>query len=47
MLRDVANMGDRNVIKKEVETILKYEDLTLTVQRMWSVKTQVIPPIIV
>jgi hypothetical protein len=39
--------GDRNVIKKEAETILKYEDLTLAIQRMWSVKTKVIPPIIV
>ena len=26
MLRDVANSGDRNVIKKEAEKILKYKD---------------------
>ena len=26
MLIDVANSGDRNVIKKEVENILKYKD---------------------
>jgi len=40
MLRDVANTGHRNVIKKETETILKYEDLTLAIQRMWNVKTK-------
>ena len=39
MLIDVANSGDRNVIKKEAEKILKYKDLT---QRMWTVKTKVI-----
>jgi hypothetical protein len=27
MLIDVANSGDRNVIKKEAEKILKYKDL--------------------
>jgi hypothetical protein len=39
MLIDVANSGDRNVIKKEAEKILKYEDLTIEIQRMWNVKT--------
>jgi hypothetical protein len=43
---DVANSGDRNVIKKEAEKILKYKDLTIEVQRMWKVKTRVIPVII-
>jgi hypothetical protein len=28
MLIDVVISGDRNVIKKEAERILKYEDLT-------------------
>jgi hypothetical protein len=28
MLIDVAIPGDRNVIQKEAETILKYKDLT-------------------
>jgi len=46
MLIDVANSGDRNVIKKEVEKILKYKDLTIEIQRMWNVKTEVIPVII-
>jgi len=34
MLIDVAISGDRNVIKKEAEKILKYEDLTIEIQRM-------------
>ena len=46
MLIDVAISGDRNVIKKETEKILKYKDLTLEIQRMWNVKTKVIPVII-
>jgi hypothetical protein len=40
---DVAIPGDRNVIKKEAEKILKYKDLTIEIQRMWNVKTNVIP----
>jgi hypothetical protein len=46
MLIDVAISGDRNVIKKEAEKILKYKDLTIEIQRMWNVKTGVIPVII-
>jgi hypothetical protein len=46
MLIDVAISGDRNVIQKEIEKILKYEDLTIEIQRMWNVKTRVIPVII-
>ena len=37
MLIDVAISGDRNVIKKEAENILKYKDLTTEIQRMWNV----------
>ena len=46
MLIDVAISGDRNVIKKEAEKILKYKDLKTEIQRMWKVKTRVIPVII-
>jgi hypothetical protein len=43
---NAAVSGDRNVIKKEAKKILKYEDLTIEIQRMWNVKTNVIPVII-
>ena len=43
---DVAIPGDRNVIKKEAVKILKYKDLIIEIQRMWNVKTKVIPVII-
>jgi len=46
ILIDVAIPGDRNVIKKEAEKILKYKYLTIETQRMWNVKTSVIPVII-
>jgi hypothetical protein len=45
MLIDVAIPGDRNMIKKEVEKILKCKDLTTEIQCMWNVKTRVIPVI--
>jgi hypothetical protein len=43
MLIDVAITGDRNVIKKEDEKIIKYKNLTTEIQHMWNVKTEVIP----
>jgi len=46
MLIDIVISGDRNVIKKESEKILKYKDLTIEIQHMWNVKTKVIPVII-
>ena len=46
ILIDVAITGDRNVIKKGAENILKYKDLTIEIERMWNVKTRVIPVII-
>jgi hypothetical protein len=38
---DVAIPGDRNVIKKEAEKILKYKDLMAGIHRMWNVKPKV------
>jgi hypothetical protein len=46
MLIDVAIPGDRNVIKKEAQKVLKYKDLTIETQRMWNLKSRVIPVII-
>ena len=40
MLIDVAIPGDRNVIKKEAEKILKYKDLTIEIQRMSECKNK-------
>ena len=33
------------MIKKEADKILKYKDLTIEIQRMWTVKRKVIPVI--
>jgi len=45
-LIDVAILGDRNVIKKEANKILKFKDLTIEIQRMWNLKTKMEPVII-
>jgi hypothetical protein len=42
----IAIPGDRNVIQKEGEKILKYKDLTIEIQRMCNAETRVIPVII-
>jgi len=46
MLIDFAVSGDRNVIKKEADEILKYKDLTTEIQRMWNLKSKVLPIVI-
>ena len=46
LLTDVAIPGDRKVIKKEAEKMLKYKDFITEIQRMWNVKGGVIPVII-
>jgi hypothetical protein len=42
---DVAIAGDRNVVMKETEKILKYKYLTIEIQGVWNVTTIVIPVI--
>jgi hypothetical protein len=37
-LIDVANTGDRHVIKKEAIKVLKYKVLTIKTQFMWTVE---------
>jgi hypothetical protein len=45
MLIDAATPGDRNLIKKEAEKILKYKGFIIQTQCMWNVKPKVIPVI--
>ena len=45
LLMYIAIIGDRNVIKRGAERILKYKDCTVEIERMWTVKTEVIPVI--
>jgi hypothetical protein len=44
-VKNAAIPGDRNVIKRKVEKILKYKDLRTETQRMWNVKARLIPVI--
>jgi hypothetical protein len=42
ILTDAANPGERNVIKREAEKVLKYEDLIIEIQCMWNVGAKLI-----
>jgi hypothetical protein len=33
-----CHLGDRNIIKKEAEKILKYKDHTIDMQHIWNIK---------
>jgi hypothetical protein len=46
LLIDVAIPGDRNVIKKKAEKILKYKNLIQEIQPMWNVKSKLVPVIV-
>jgi hypothetical protein len=46
MLIDVVISGDKNVIQQEPENILKYENRTSDIERMWNLNVKVIPVII-
>jgi hypothetical protein len=41
-----AISGERNVVKKAAEKILKYKDLTIEIQSIWNVQTNMIPVMI-
>ena len=38
--------SDRNIALKEIEKKSKYKDLELEIQRMWQMKTEVIPVVV-
>jgi len=42
VLIDVAVSGDRNVVEKEAEKVLKHEYLAIEIQRTWNVQTKAI-----
>jgi len=46
MLLDAAMPGEKEVIKRGAERILKYKDCMTEIERMWTVNTKVIPVII-
>jgi len=46
LLIDMTVPSDRNVSLKEYEKISKYKDLEIEIQKMWHLKTTVIPVVI-
>ncbi|KAI5748311.1 hypothetical protein M8J77_024164 [Diaphorina citri] len=46
ILIDIAVPSDYNITQKEAEKRLKYKDLQIEVQRLWKMKTSVIPVVI-
>ena len=45
-LIDMTIPPDRNIALKEIEKGSKYKDLELEIQRMWQMKTEVIPVVV-
>ena len=45
-LIDITVPSDRNIALKEIEKKGKYKDLELEIQRMWQMKTVVIPVVV-
>lgn len=46
LIIDVAVPSDYNITEKEAEKRLKYKDLQIEIERMWNMKTKIIPIII-
>jgi hypothetical protein len=45
MVIDGALLGERNMIKKDIKNVFIYEGFTIEIQRMWNIKSRVIPEI--
>ena len=45
-LIDMSIPSDRNIALKEIEKKSKYKNLELEIQRMWQMKTEVIPVVV-
>ena len=43
---DISIPSDRNIALKEIDKGSKYKDLELEIQRMWQMKTEVIPVVV-
>ena len=46
LLIDMTVPADRNIAPKEFEKISKYKDLEMEIQKMWHLKTTVIPVVV-
>ena len=46
MLIDMTVHSDRNVSLKEYERVSKYKDLEIEIQKMWHLKTSLVPVVI-
>ena len=46
MLIDMTVPSDKNISVKVVEKLSKYKDLEIEIERMWHMKTQMIPVVI-
>lgn len=46
MLIDVSVPADRNIYVKRAEKVCKYKDLEIEIQKMWGVRTSVVPLIV-
>ena len=45
-LIDMAVPADKNILEKEKEKVIKYQDLKMELKRLWKMKVKVIPVVI-
>ena len=46
-LIDIAIPADINIVEKEKEKILKYQDSWVELQKLWNIKLKIIPVVVV